>query len=235
MREEAENKIIEDLLMDIRNNKYKADDKLPSENELADIYNVPRITARKTYERLEQMGYIYSMQGKGRYLKNKSEQVEFVLSGNESFSKKMIDKGYDFLSKNIIFQKIEYDQKIFEQLGIGNDDEVFRIGRLRIINKIPMAMHISYVAKSVFKNIEEEGKNITSMFEYYSSKGYTKFGSKTSILSISFPTSKEKQILQCPELVPLLILETNCIDEISNKVLEYTKIIYRSDCFKYSV
>lgn len=235
MGEEFENKIIDDLLLCINNNKYKPEDKLPSENELACDYNVPRIVVRKAYEKLEQMGYIYSKQGKGRYLKNRCEQIEFVLSGNESFSKKMIDKGYDFLSKNIIFEKINYNEKIYEELGVNKEDEVFKIGRLRVINKIPMALHISYVAKSVFKDIEKVGKQICSMFQYYESEGYSDFGSQLSILSISFPTHEEREILQCSNLIPLLLLETNCIDEVTATVLEYTKIMYRSDCFKYIV
>lgn len=235
MNEEIENKIIDGLLLCINNNKYKAEDKLPSENELAYNYNVPRIIVRKAYEKLEQMGYICSKQGKGRYLKNRCEQIEVVLSGNESFSKKMIDKGYDFLSKNIFFEKIDYNQKIYEELGVNTEDEVFKIGRLRIINKIPMALHISYVAKSVFNDIEKVGKQICSMFQYYESEGYRRFESQMSILSISFPTKEEREILQCSNLIPLLLLETNCVDEATAKILEYTKIMYRSDCFKYIV
>ncbi|HEY5563016.1 MAG TPA: winged helix-turn-helix domain-containing protein [Clostridiaceae bacterium] len=69
MKNEIENLIIDKLILEINDEKYKVDEKLLSENELADLYNVPRITARKAYEKLEEMGFIYSIQGKGRYLK----------------------------------------------------------------------------------------------------------------------------------------------------------------------
>jgi GntR family transcriptional regulator len=190
---------------------------------------------RKAYEKLEDMGYINSIQGKGRYLKERHKQIELVMSGNESFSKKMLDKGYDFESENIFCTKIPYDEKIYKELGVAKEDEVYRIGRLRVIDKRPSAIHISYVAKSVFSDIAEAGKSIISIFEYYKSKGYKVFDSEKSILSISFPTLEEREFLQCSNLIPLLIVETNCIDKVSNTVLEYTKIIYRSDCFKYIV
>jgi GntR family transcriptional regulator len=235
MKNDIETMIIDKLLFDINHGIYKNNSKLPSENELADSFKVPRIMVRKAYEKLEEMGYINSIQGKGRYLKERHKQIELMLSGDESFSKKMINKGYDFSSINIFCEKIVYDEKIYNELGVGKDDDVYRIGRLRIIDKRPSAIHISYVAKSIFKDISEIGKSIVSIFQYYKDKGYEQFDSEKSILSISFPTLEERELLECSSLIPLLIVETNCIDKISNKVLEYTKIIYRSDCFKYVV
>ncbi|MGH4051634.1 MAG: GntR family transcriptional regulator [Clostridium sp.] len=233
MKNEIENMIIDKLISEINGDKYKLHEKLLSENELADIYKVPRITARKAYEKLEEMGYIYSIQGKGRYLKEKQQYIELQLSGDKSFSQKMKDTGRVLQTKNILFEKIKYDKKIYEELQVHKEDEVYKIGRLRIIDKKPSAIHISYLAKSVFKNIEEDGEGIGSIFSYYELNGYFEFTSYKSIISISFPTADERKILGCTSLVPLLILETNCIDNKSKKVLEYTKIIYRGDTFKY--
>jgi len=235
MKKDIETLIIDKLMVDINDGKYQPNDKLPSENELSSVYNVPRIIIRKAYGRLGEMGYIYSKQGKGRYLKDRHKQIELVLSGNESFSKKMIDKGHDFLSKNIFCERIKYNEKIFNELGVTKDDEVYKIGRLRIVDKRPIAIHISYLAKSVFNDIDRIGKDIVSMFEFYRMRGYEKFDSGKSILSVSFPTLEEREILECSNLIPLLIVETNCIDKTTNKVLEYTKIFYRSDSFKYIV
>jgi GntR family transcriptional regulator len=215
--------------------KYKIDDKLPSENEMADLYGVPRISVRKAYVKLEEMGYLYTKQGKGRYVNDRQQAIELVLSGNESFSKKMLDKGYHLVSSNVLCEKINYDRRIYQELHVEKCDAVYKIGRLRIINSVPMALHISYVAKSVFPNIEQESKDIESMFQYYKQNGYKAFDSEKSILSISFPILKERELLQCSNLIPLLTVETNCVDAVSKKVLEYTNIVYRSDCFKYIV
>lgn len=235
MEDSIETIIIDNLMLDINSGKYKANEKLPSENELVDNYGVPRIIVRKAYERLEQMGYIYSKQGKGRYIKGRRQQIELFLSGKESFSKKMLDKGYNFKSKNIYCRRIEYNQKIYNELCVSESDEVYEIGRLRIIDNKPMALHVSYVAKSLFNDIGESGKYIESMFEYYRSKGYSTFNTDRSIISISFPTIVEREILECSNLVPLLILECNSIDDSTGRILQHTKIFYRTDCFKYIV
>ncbi|WP_407311204.1 GntR family transcriptional regulator [Desulfosporosinus sp. SB140] len=230
-----EMEIVDKLMLLIVSGKYSAHDRLPSENEIADNYKVPRITARKAYERLEESGYIYKKQGKGSYVKDRYRQIELVLTGDVSFSQKMIEKGYKFQSKTIFCKEINYNKKIYNSLETDEDDRVFKVGRLRYIDQQPIALHISYVAKSVFNDIDVVGADITSMFNYYNDKGYTEFCSKPSILSVSFPTESQRKLLDCPYLIPLLVLESGCMDKKTSKVLEYIKIFYRSDCFSYVI
>jgi len=233
MAEEME--IIDKIISDIHSGRYGANDKLPSENELADYFNVPRMTIRKVYERLQEMGYIYSRQGKGSYVKDRQMQIPLVLSGDESFSRKMIRLGHHFRSKNIFCEEIGYNKAIFHSLGAEETDRIFKIGRLRIVNNRPIALHISYVAKSVFDDIDLYGKEITSMFDYYQKKGFTEFESKSSVLKVLFPTKFLWEILECTSLIPLLVLETGCIDKKTGTVLEHTEIFYRSDCFNFVI
>ncbi|AFM40713.1 transcriptional regulator [Desulfosporosinus acidiphilus SJ4] len=230
-----EMEIVNKLMSSIGSGKYNAHDRLPSENEIADQYNVPRITARKAYERLEELGYIYKKHGKGSYVKDRYQQIELVLTGDVSFSQKMTEKGYNFQSKTIFCKEIKYNEKIYNYLETAKEDKIFKVGRLRYIDHQPIALHISYVAKSVFHDIDEVGKDITSMFQYYHSKGYTEFISKPSILSVSFPTESQRKLFNCPFLIPLLVLESGCMDKETGKVLEYLKIYYRSDCFSYVI
>lgn len=229
----TEIEIADQLMSRISSGKYKAHDKLPSENEIAEKYKVPRIVARKAYERLEELGFIYKKQGKGSYVQERTKQIELVLTGDESFTKKMTDKGYDFYSQNVCCKQIKYNKKIYDSLAAGQDEDVFKIGRLRFIDGKPIALHFSYVSRAVFPEIAGEGHDITSMFAYYHSQGYYEFSSKPSLLSVAFPTKSQRSLLACTNLVPLLTLESGCIDKISGKVLDYQKTFYRSDCFSY--
>lgn len=232
---DIQNEIIDNLLLDIREGKYESDEKLPSDNVLAEKYSVPRLKVRKAYERLEQMGYIYSLQGRGRFLKQRGESIELALSGDESFTKKMKNKGYNIETRNIFCNRIPYNKNIFNYLKVNRTDPIYKIGRLRIIDGEPLALHVSYVSTNIFPDICKEGKKITSMFDYYYEKGYKKYKSDKSIIEITYSTSKERELLNCGELVPLLKLKTNCIDAEKEIVLEYTEIIYRGDRFIYKI
>ncbi|HWQ41712.1 MAG TPA: GntR family transcriptional regulator [Desulfosporosinus sp.] len=230
-----EMEIVDKLVYLIISGKYKAHDKLPSENEIADQYKLPRITVRKAYERLGELGYIYKKQGKGSYVKDRYKQIELVLSGDVSFSQKMMEKGYDFQSETIFCREIKYNKKICDYLETDEDDRIFKVGRLRYIDQVPIALHISYIAKSVFNDIDVVGMDITSMFKYYHSKGYMEFCSKPSILSVCYPTKSQRNMLNCTYLIPLLVLESGCTEKSTGTVLEYTRILYRSDFFSYVI
>lgn len=232
---EMESIIVDELIQDIVQGQFKANSQLPSENELAGKYKVPRITVRNAYLKLEDMGYIYSKQGKGRFLKNKRQQIELMLTGKTSFTEKMEKLGHQLKTENVYFEEITFNSKIYARLHVSEEEEVYRIGRLRILDGEPIALHISYVAQSVFPDIASVGPHISSMFQYYRQNGYTDFESSKSVLSISFPTAAERELLQCHSLVPLIMIESDCVHSESGKVLECTKILYRGDAFTYDI
>lgn len=232
---EVESIIVDDLIQDIVKGKFQADSQLPSENELASKYEVPRITVRNAYLKLEDMGYIYSKQGKGRFLKNKQQQIELMLTGKTSFTEKMKQLGRQLKTENVYCEEIPFNRKIFERLHVGEEEKVYRIGRLRILDGEPIALHISYVAQSVFPDISTVGTKISSMFQYYRQCGYSDFESSKSVLSVSFPTAAERKLLQCHSLVPLIMIESDCVHLITRQVLECTKILYRGDAFTYNL
>lgn len=228
--------ILDDIIMGITNGEYRADIQLPSENMLAEKYNATRYDVRKSYERLTEMGYIYSVQGKGRYYKSKHDKIELILkssSVSHSFTSKMAEKGYDLETINIDFSELPSSHKIREELNVGKNDKVYKISRLRIIGNVPSALHISYVSDKIFKYVKSDGPNIISIFNYYKQHGYENFYYKESDLQTMLPTKYEREILNCPSLVPILLLESKCIDKDSNQILDVTKRIYRGDRFVY--
>jgi GntR family transcriptional regulator len=227
--------ILDDLVQAITEGRYLEEEQLPSENELAQHYQIPRIMVRNAYIKLEDMGYIYSKQGKGRFLKKKRKQIELVLTGRTSFTEKMKNLGYPLETKNLYCEPIHYHADIYERLQIDKKETVYKIGRVRILDGEPIALHISYLSSTQFPNIEKDGSSITSIFDYYRNCGFSEFGSTKSVLSISFPTTTQREILQCNALVPLLIIETDCFDKRTDKVLEFTRVLYRSDSFTYDI
>lgn len=232
---DKETQILDELMGKIASKQFKAGEKLPSENELADQYGVPRMTVRAALTKLEERGYILSKQGKGRFLKEESAQIQLHLTGKVSFTEKMEQAGYDLETRLIDCEKISYDEKIYSFLECNADESVYKVSRIRFIDGQPIAIHNSYVSEKMFPVIAIEGLKIRSMFAYYRQHGHTEFAGSKTLLSIVFPTSAEQQLLQCKSMVPLLMVENDCIDATTGKVLEHTRILYRSDKFKYDI
>lgn len=60
--------IIDRIRGDIESGLYKVGDRIPTESELCDKYNVSRITVRKAVESLSEEGLLIRKQGKGTYV-----------------------------------------------------------------------------------------------------------------------------------------------------------------------
>lgn len=207
--------------------------KIPSENELAKKYRVPRVYVRKALKTLDDMGYTYSVQGKGRYLQKKKSKITLPLTGSESFTQKMKNEKLHLKTKLLTFEKVKSNQYPF--IKKLNEEYVWKVERLRVVEGEPLALHTSYVSYQLFPQLDQEVEQLTSMFAYYQSKGMKQFKSSESVLSTSFPTTEEKSTLQCASLTPLIIVSSNCINAETNEWLEVTKIVYRSDCFLFNI
>ncbi len=222
---EIQEKIIECL----KTGKFKYGEKLPSENELAVAFKVPRKRVREAYQILSDKGFLESRQGVGHFIKEARESIAVPLNGNESFSEKMLKQGLNYISKTIHCKPVAKDP-----FGILSGN-IYEVARLRIIDDEPVAIHRSYVSEEIFPEITKEWQEITSMFKYYRSKGYDGFTSSSSLLQVDFPNEFERDMLKCQRLVPLIQIKMNCIHRESAKVLETTRITYRGDLISYRI
>ena len=68
--------IYDDLLEQIKQGKYTQGSKLPSEKELADSYQVSRITSKRALEQLAEEDFIVRMPGKGSFVKEEAVSKE---------------------------------------------------------------------------------------------------------------------------------------------------------------
>lgn len=59
MKEKPWESIAEKLMQDIKSGKLPPGEKMPSQNQLAGHYGVPRTHIRKAYEQLEELGYLF--------------------------------------------------------------------------------------------------------------------------------------------------------------------------------
>jgi GntR family transcriptional regulator of arabinose operon len=74
-------KIYLNILQEIKNGQLKSGDRIPSENELTEKFNVSRITTKKALDMLAQRNIIERYRGKGSFVAN--DLPDIVLNKNE--------------------------------------------------------------------------------------------------------------------------------------------------------
>ena len=109
--------IYNELLNAIRGGKYPEGSRLPSEKELADLYQVSRITSKKSLEMLADRGYVIRKPGKGTFVtgQTESDSALALSDDNEEIAKpdsRTIGVIMDYMNSFFggdIFLGIEYE------------------------------------------------------------------------------------------------------------------------------
>lgn len=143
--------IIENIKHKITTNIYKDNDPLPSETSLCSEYSASRITIRKAISILLSEGFLYSVQGKGNYIKNVKKN-KFSLTYNY---KTIFTNGYDeakLISSALVFP----DVYMVYNLNIAPNEKVVSLKWLIYENNIPIAYDEKYLPYFAGINISEK-------------------------------------------------------------------------------
>lgn len=227
--------IVDILIQEFTENEYRNDEKMPSENKLAVRFGVTRVEIRKAYERLKEMGYIYSMQGYGSFFSGKKEQIRIAMNGSVSFTEKMNQQSLPHETKNVSFHQIRENPLIYEMLKINYDIPVYKLTRLRMISQEPAAIHTSYLRGDLFPDLLEDGKQITSLYDYMRTHGFPAPASENIELSVSTPTKKERTLLNLQGYASCFVIISRSTDTDTGVILEIARTVYRSDRFIFRV
>lgn len=134
------------IKQDIKAGILKPGEKIPSEAEMREMYNMSRVTIRNALAELEVEGYIQKVQGKGSFV-TKSDMLRLP-DGVTSFSNDGKMQGVQVTS-NILEQGIrntvsELDKEFF---GLHEHDRVMVLKRVRLADGHPISIeenHFSY-------------------------------------------------------------------------------------------
>ena len=63
------------IIKKIEDGDYLPDEMIPSEREMAQLYDINRMTVKNAIEVLVKDGYLYRIQGKGTFVRGKEKQA----------------------------------------------------------------------------------------------------------------------------------------------------------------
>jgi GntR family transcriptional regulator len=218
----------------IENGEFRAQDAIPSERQLEEQYNLSRPTIRQAIDLLERQGYLYRVHGKGTFVS--PPKLQKGMLELTSFSEDMRNRGLKPGGRILEFGFMKPNSKVARQLGLNaREDQVLRIKRLRTGNEEPIGLQDSYLAL---------GKNQVITREEIEQKGsiyailQQKFGiyptEADETLEVTLATPEEAELLQIPINSPLLLNERTLWSQ-DRKAIEFVRILYRGDRYKYFV
>lgn len=219
----------EHLKTKIENGELKSGDPIPSEREMAEKYEISRMTVRQAVNNLVNEGLLTRSKGRGTFVADqKIEQPLMKLTG---FSEDMKRRGIEPGSKLISFDVIKASKKVSKHLNINEGDAVYQISRLRLGAGDPMAYEVSYLPEKRIPKIPKD--NIRgSLYSFIEECLGLKIERAIQTLEPSFATALESDMLTIEKGSPVLLLERTTFlhDDVP---IEYVKSIYRGDRYKF--
>ncbi len=150
------------LRQQIEDGTFKVDEKLPSENELCQKFDVSRVTVRKALQTLENEQLIYRSQGLGSFVKDNRSHQSFVQLTD--FVEDMKRAGMEASSEVISMEPTTVTEQITSKLKIDADKTVIRLDRLRLGDGQPIAFDTTWLP--VFYGQLIEGYDLTDKTIY---------------------------------------------------------------------
>lgn len=139
------------LLQKILSHEWKANEKMPTERELCQRYNVSRVTVRDTLNRLAESGYIYRIQGKGTFVSIRKIEKKFTKL--YTLRKRFEDKGTPHEVKTLLFETLVPSKNVQNKLHLAPTEETYKLIRCFYADHIPYALEISYVPTCHFPDL----------------------------------------------------------------------------------
>jgi GntR family transcriptional regulator len=205
---------------------------LPSEQELARSYNVSRMTARQALHGLKQNGYVVTVRRKGTFVT--TPKIEKTLISLQGFSQEMRGAGMRPSSVVLEHGVIAPPADIIERLQLQTNEKVFKLRRLRLADKVPIAVEISYTPDKYFPGIDAVDFERESLYLVLQNRYGSSIGWSVDVIEAAKATAEESRLLTIPRGSGILSI-TRLVMSPEGRPIEACFSRYRSDRYRATV
>lgn len=219
----------------IEEGKLKPGDRIMSESELCEKYNISRITARRAIDDLAREGYLRKIPGKGTFVSAPKivEKLGFLVTFTEDMLSRGLKPGSKLLKRDVIKPATD----ILECLQLSEGERAIYLERLLLANEEPICFQKVFLPLKIFAGFlavdekEVETKELCDVLNMFVPRPVV--WARQALESVLI-TGKEAKLLGVPEGSPGLLCERTTFDEADNPV-EYVEFLYRADRYKFMV
>ena len=217
------------ILKEIEEGRLKPNQKIPTELELSERYQISRMTVRKSLAQLVDEGILAKKQGKGTFVQEPKMTED--LSSPNSFTNLCKRNGKVPGGRTLKFILEEATDRDMKELKLEPGEQVIRVERLRLADNMPVMLENLYFPGHL-KNILVENLDDTSLYQILHDKYGLVTGNSVMEFEISEANSYEAAVLEIRAGSPLLLVREIVYDQYGQP-LHRTKSLLRGDKFKY--
>jgi GntR family transcriptional regulator len=208
-------------------------DRIPSESELCEKYQVSRTVIRQALQELEQEGWIVRRKGKGTFVAEPkiNENLAQKLTG---FYQDMVERGLTPTTQVLHNRVISASEKIAGHLQIPPGMKVIDIKRLRFVNEVPIQIVTSYLPYDLVPRLAEVDLTNRSLYEFLENECHLFISWGRRFIEAIAANDEEARLLRIEPGAPLVLLDS--ISYLGDGTpIEYYHAIHRGDRTRFEI
>lgn len=212
--------LMDDIKLDISNQKYRHGDKIPSETELAEIYNVSRITVRRAVSELCDEGYLAKHQGKGTFVTPPKITRKIMQDTHvHSFTATCAMSGMQPGGRTVGIRIVPSRQEEQHFLKLPKDSNVIYLQRIRTADGDPVMLENTFLPSPEFDSLLSTDLTNRSLNETLRQKYSRSFVVRqTTKVEVSRASPEHAQLLNITPGDPLFFITAYFLDERDNPI-----------------
>lgn len=226
--------VAETIKRRIIDGKYKPQTLLPNQDELAQEFNVSKITIKSALDHLAQLGLVYKKSGMGTCVLGNISLLGKHDSPVSSVSGLSAQQGKEHVTSKVIKFDVAFpSDHICQLLNLKENQPVYEIVRLRLLDKEPFILEHTFMPVNLVPSLSEDVLH-HSIYAYMKGELGIKFGGAYRKIKAAVPDQYDIKYLGATEKTP--ILEVEQIVWTSNGVnIEYSSSHNLYDKRSYTV
>ncbi|MFT4416967.1 GntR family transcriptional regulator [Fredinandcohnia humi] len=199
--------------------------KLPTEQELSDLFDVSTITVKRAIIELVNKGLVYRQRGKGTFVSGSSKEQDIntliSLTNDES-------DGEEHPHELLHFEIGNSDPEIAKKLRLQTDENIISLKRVKIENGEPMALEYTYLPYAKCPTLTSADINNELIYNILKSKFHIALGRAKMFIKPYIVEGEQAALLNVEPGTPVFEWERFTYTK-QEELVEYSKFYVRQD------
>lgn len=216
----------ESLVSAILTGEYAEGDRIPSERDLCDRFQVSRTTARRTLTGLVHDGWLYTVTGKGTYVGGR--HLDQALRPFTGFTDDLTQRGIAVASRVLVATDAKADATLADRLGLRAQAPVLVLHRIRLAGGTPIAVQRTWLPEHRCPGLLGFDFSQRSLYEVLHTEYGLRLHRGHSVIRAGLPTAAERDHLGIDDQSAVLrTFQTTYLED--GDAIEYCESVFHGD------
>ncbi|HFI0107622.1 TPA: UTRA domain-containing protein [Streptococcus suis] len=220
-------KVYADIKEKIEQNIWQANQEMPTENELMEIYSYSKDTIRKALSLLEMDGYIQKRQGRNSIILDHNLVRKPYVSELKTVSELNRSALHQVQTQLTNLYIVQGQPEVMKELEVDEKTDLYRVSRVRTIDGERLEYEISYFDRRIVPYLSKEIAE-SSIYQYLESDLRLGISHSRREISFRFATEEEKSLLDLAGY-DMVVSVTSTTYLADGRPFQYGTITYRPD------